>query len=170
MTIYYILADKERSKLPSGNLESSNYGEFDANSRRFTGIISAAPTFTLLNNKPANNSVRTDQVVLKVEVDDLAIRYAQMKKEPVIGGLAFTTRITDDARETLKIKVISQIMPDDTERFKHNAELEERPAAKPKKQNPIIRFATKVAQLGIDVKEKIENKKAPEPPKAGKHM
>jgi hypothetical protein len=182
MPIYYLIVNKERIASKEGNLPSSYFGERDAASLPFLdrkyfdgNAKNRACKLWFDLRKPTPEEVRSNEILIKVNIDDKAMNETTYQKHEHVTSTVIIANYHDPTKAKyrevgLKVTVLSQVMPDGSERYKHNAEQEERPAIKAKKDHSIIRLATAVAQLGIDVKEKIENKKAPEPPKAGKHV
>jgi hypothetical protein len=170
MSIFYILAEKAKSGTKSGNLSSSNYGEFEANSPHFLELSGTKVAFSMMREKP---EIPSGKILLKVEADNWEIKNVAMKGKRDGNIIRFQPGTEDATRthvgnpKSFKVKVISQVMPDGTERYKHNAELDERAVnkpSKPQKENLLTKVGTSILQRAIDLKERNVGKEQLEKP------
>lgn len=172
MSIFYILAEKAKAGTKSGNLSSSNYGEFEANDLHFPKLTGGHRDFTMYYDKP---EIKSHQILLKVEVKDSDMEKSEIKRNFEPNGIRVTTRINDwvaeanKAPSSFQIKVLSQVLPNGFERLKQHAAQEETRANKPTdlKREKQEAKAVSLMQRAIDEREKDQSKdsKGKEPPR-----
>lgn len=177
MSIYYLVVRKQNVASKSGNLPPAAYGDMPIESLPFIGKVEFdkdADTrgLNFFYKKPDVKGIGNDHIVIKVDINDQAMKETTLKKYQrtdcmrVIANLHDRTlTISRPENEVgLKISVISQVM-DKSERYKHNAEMEEKAVHNPpkeKKGNPLRMAAISLAQKVIDYREKDIGKDLPE--------
>lgn len=158
MVTYYVIVNKKDIHKKSGLLPSEKFGFSTVGNFPFATSNHHSGLDLYAEFKGAHLAMNPKtQTILKVESAGIRLGNKEAGE-----SMVSIHRVSGDSLQMMggyvdtdiKLNIVSQIMPDGTERTKNDARSDEMKKFITKKESPMLKAATYILQKGIDIKER----------------